>query len=114
MTRLNEFDKFLAAALAPPVREEDHGFVLRVQQRIRIEEALRQSRASVFERLTAGIAALVAVAAALWWIAGSADAAAIAAESPAPVLAGLIVLFMSLVWLMAPAIGSPTGPRKQS
>ena len=113
MTRSNDFDDFLAAALAPPEREEDHAFVLRVQQRIRIEEALQKTRVALFERLSAGIAALVAVAAAMWWLVGSADFAALAAESPAPVLAGLVVLFMSLVWLMAPSIGSAPGRRKQ-
>lgn len=107
MTSQDDFDVFLATALAPPDREEDHAFVARVQQRIRIDQALRVARAATFERLTVEIAALAAVAAALVWFTGSAHVSAIAAESPAPVLGGLIVLFMSLVWLMAPGTAAP-------
>lgn len=105
MTSQDDFDAFLARTLAPPEREEDRAFVARVQQRIRIDAALRSARAATFQRMSVEIMALAAVAAALVWFAGSADASAIAAESPAPVLAGLIGLFMSLVWLMAPRAG---------
>lgn len=105
MTSNEDFDRFLATALAPPERGEDHGFVARVQQRIRIDDALRSARAATLGRLSVELAAIAAVAAALVWFAGSADASALAAESPAPVLAGLIGLFMSLVWLMAPGAG---------
>ena len=111
MSSQDEFDDFLATALAPPERDEDHMFVARVQQRIRIDDALRAARAATLQRLAVEIAALAAVAAALIWFAGSADASAIAAESPAPVLAGLIGLFMSLVWLMAAGAVPPTGRR---
>ena len=113
MSSKDDFDSFLAAALAPPEREEDHGFVTRVQQRIRIDETLRAARGATLARFAVELAALAAVAAALVWFAGSADASAIVAESPAPVLAGLIGLFMSLVWLMAPGTGRPIGHRIQ-
>ena len=108
MIRDDDFDEFLSNALAPPERDEDRAFVLRVQQRIRIDDALRASRAAAVERLLTGTAALVSVAGALLWFARSADAASIAAESPAPVLAGLILLFMSVVLLLAPGAG-PAG-----
>ena len=111
MNSEEEFDRFLAGALAPPEREEDHAFVVWVQQRIRIDDALRAARVAALERLSVGIVALGAVAAALVWLARSTDAAAIAAESPAPVLAGLILLFMSVVWLVAPG-ASPAASGK--
>ena len=114
MTSQKDFDAFLAAALAPAERDEDHAFVARVQQQIRIEDARRLARAAPFERLAVEIAALAAVAAAPLWLAGSADVSAAAAESPAPVLGGLIVLFMSLVWLMAPAAGGSNSRRIHS
>ena len=109
MSSKDDFDSFLAAALAPPECEEDHGFVARVQQRIRIDEALRSARAATFARLAVELAALAAVAAGLAWFAGSVNESAMAAESPAPALAGLIGLFMSLVWLMAPLSGRSVG-----
>lgn len=114
MTHEDDFDAFLARALAPPEREEDHAFVARVQQRIRIEESLRHARAAIVKRLAVEIAALTAVAAGLMWIAGSQGAAAIAAESPAPFLAGLIALFISLVGLLAPGAVQSTGRRTHS
>ena len=114
MTDKDDFDAFLARALAPTERDEDHGFVARVQQRIRIDETLRAARAAIFKRLAVEIAALAAVAAGLLWFAGSDGAAAIAAESPAPVLAGLIASFMSLVWLLAPGAVRPTGRQTHS
>ena len=105
MTSRDEFDLFLADALAPPDRDEDQAFVARVRQRIRIDDSLRAARSAAFERIAIEIAALAAVAAALLWFARSSDAVALAAESPAEVLGAVVALFMMLVWLMAPGTG---------
>ena len=43
----DEFDAFLAVALAPEQREPDRAFVARVQAGIRLDEQLRAARRSM-------------------------------------------------------------------
>jgi hypothetical protein len=89
----DEFDRLLAAALAPQERAPDRHFVARVQAAILLEERLAAQRSSLIQDLAWQLVALAAVAAALSWL-GRADAVAgLAAESPAVALAILLVLF---------------------
>ena len=90
----DEFDRFLADALAPPEREADRGFVLRVQAQIALEERFALERRLLLRNLVQQLFALVAVGAGAWWLGRSAPIADWAAESPATALATLLVAFM--------------------
>ena len=95
------FDRFLAEALSPPERLPDQPFVDRVRQQVRLDEALRVRRARIFHRLGIELLSLVALGCALAAIGSSPPVAQFARELPHFALAGLLVIFVAWVPLVA-------------
>src|SRR5690242_601154 len=97
----DEFERFLASALAPGDRLPDRNFVARVQAAILLEERLKAQRWMLLRGLATQLVALAAVAVALWWIGRAALLADWFAESPAIGLAILLTGFGCLVGLFS-------------
>ena len=95
------FDRFLAEALSPPERLPDRPFVDRVRQQVRLDEALRARRARIFHRLGIELLSVVALGCALAAIGSSPPVAQFARELPHLALAGLLVIFVAWVPLVA-------------
>jgi cytochrome bd-type quinol oxidase subunit 2 len=96
----DEFDRYLASALAPDERLPDRAFVARVQSRIAVEEQLTRERKALLASLIKQLVALGAVAMAVWWIMHAAPIADWFAEFPAVGLALLVACFGLLVALL--------------
>ena len=96
-----EFDRFLASALAPPERAPDRRFVARVQAQIALEERLNSERRALITRFVEQLAGLLAVAAGLWWISRAPLVSDWFAESPAVGLAILIAAFALLIGVLS-------------
>ena len=96
----DEFDLFLSDALAPPDRDPDRSFVRRVQARIAVEDRLRAERTALLSGLLLKLCALAAFAGALLWLSRSPAVAELAAESPAILLAALLIAFSLLMVLL--------------
>ena len=97
----DEFERFLAAALAPEERAPDRQFVARVQAAILLEQRLAAQRSSLIRDLVRQIVAVAAVAAGLWWLGRAAPVASWFGESPAVGLAILVISFVCLVGLLS-------------
>ena len=95
------FDAFLTAALSPPEGLPDQQFVDRVRQQVRLDEALRARRARIFHRLGIELLSLVALGCALAAIGSSPPVSQFAQELPHVALAGLLVIFVAWVPLVA-------------
>lgn len=106
----DDFDDILAQAIALPEREPDRAFVARVQSQIRLDEQLRAERRSMFSRLAIQFLGIAAIAAGVFWLLRSPEIAAFAAESPAILLAALLVAFSFVVLLFS----TETSPRRSS
>ncbi len=96
-----QFDRFLADALSPPPGLPDQTFVDRVRQQVRLNEALRARRARIFHRLGIELLSLVALGCALAAIGSSPPVAQLALELPHFAIAGLLVIFVAWVSLVA-------------
>lgn len=77
----DEFDRFLAEALAAPEREPDRMIVRSVQARIAFEQRLAARRAVELRRLAIQVAGVAAVAAGVLWLARSPTIARFTANS---------------------------------
>jgi uncharacterized membrane protein len=97
----DNFDRFLAEALAPKPRDPDREFVARVQAHIRLEDYLRGQRRSAFRRLAVESLGLLFVAAGLIWLGRAEPVAGFFADSPGVALAGLLCGFGLLVALFS-------------
>jgi hypothetical protein len=93
----DEFERFLGAALAPPEREPDRRFVLRVQAHIALEERFAARQRALIIGLAKQVAALLVVAVSIWWVARAGPVADWFARSPALALATLLAGFIFLV-----------------
>ena len=96
-----QFDRFLADSLSPPEGLPDQNFVDRVRQQIRLDEALRARRARIFHRLGIELLSLVALGCGLVAIGSSSAVARFAVEVPHVALAGVLVIFVAWVPLVA-------------
>lgn len=103
--RDTQFDRFLAQALAPPDRAPDQPFVNRVHQQVRLDELLRASRASTFERLGIELLSLVALACGLAAIGTSSEIADFTREVPH--LALIAVMLVFALWVPLVAVPAP-------
>lgn len=104
-----DFEQLLAATLAPPNREPDVEFVLRVRLLCALDGRLRaerQARLGLFGRQAL---ALAAFAAGLIWIGRAAPIEGFTGSSPALALIALLSVFAMLV--AALAASSPGEPR---
>ena len=99
-----QFNRFLAEALSPPEGLPDAHFVDRVRQQVRLDEALRARRARIFHRLGIELLSLVALGCGLAAIGRSSAATQFALEVPHVALAGVLVIFMAWV----PLVAAPT------
>jgi hypothetical protein len=97
----DEFDRYLASALAPENRMPDRGFVARVQSVIALEEALSVQRRALIAGLLKQLAALLAVAAGVWVVGRAEPVANWFAGSPALGLTALLAAFGAAVALFA-------------
>ena len=97
----DDFDRFLASALAPEDRLPDRKFFARVQAAILLEERLTAQRWWLMRGLATQLVALAAVAAGLWWIGRAGPLADWFAESPAFGLAILLTGFGCLIGLFS-------------
>src|SRR5690349_5482674 len=107
------FDEFLASSLAPAERVPDRRFVTAVQARIILEEQLARERRTLVAGFANQLAALAAVAAAVWIIGSAAPVAQSWAEFPA---AGTLLLLLAFGFVVAmfsrsgrPALAPPGG-----
>jgi hypothetical protein len=107
----DEFDRFLERALAPDERDPDRQFVARVQARIALEQQFAAQRRSLVAEFLRQLAAVAAIAAALWWIARAAPINSPSSGSPALALAVLLTAFGLLVALFS--AGSPAAVSRQ-
>jgi hypothetical protein len=101
----DEFDTFLAAALAPEERQPDRAFTLKVNARIALEARLNAQRRAALRELGLQALAVMAIAGALLWLLRSELFAELAATSQPLTLACLLVLFGMLVALLARPAG---------
>ena len=97
----DDFERFLAAALAPPERMPDRKFVSRVQAAIALDEQLAAERRAVVAGLLKQLAALFSVAAAVWLIGRAPPVTAWFDASPEFGLASLLVAFVCVVGLIS-------------
>src|SRR5213075_2160498 len=97
----DDFDRSLAAALAPPERLPDRKFVAQVQAFIALEDRLAAERRALAAGLATQLAGLLAVAAGIWVLSRVEPVAGLFAQSPAVGLAILLALFGFVVLLMA-------------
>ncbi len=102
-----QFDRFLAEALSPSERLPDQPFVDRVRQQVRLDEALRERRARIFRRLGIELLSLVALGCGLAAIGSSSAVAQFALEVPHVALAGVLVIFVAWVPLVASPAREP-------
>ena len=106
-TVTDQFDRFLAEALAPEAREPDRIFVARVQAGIALERQLRAERRSLFRRVGVETIAIAAVALALLWLGRAPPVAGFVTDSPAIALVGLLSVFSLLVLLFSRQTDEP-------
>ena len=97
----DEFDRFLAAALATEERAPDRQFVARVQAAIMLEERLAAQRSALLRDLARQLLGLAAVGGALWWLARAGPVANWFGESPAIGLAILMTMFIFVVAVLS-------------
>lgn len=103
-----DFDAFLGRALAPPERDPDAEFVLRVRALCALDARLRgERRALVRTGLTQGLG-LVALAAGLLWLGRADSVAAFFASSPGIALGAMLAGFVLLVTTMTAPSHSAT------
>lgn len=95
------FDAFLTEALSPGEGLPDQAFVDRVRQQVRLDEVLRARRARIFHRLGIELLSLVALGCAFVAIGSSSVVAEFARELPHVALAGVLVIFVAWVPLVA-------------
>jgi hypothetical protein len=91
------FDTFLGAALAPPSRDADALFVMRVRALVALDARLRAERRGVVRKILLQALGLASVAAGLAWLGRAGSVAAFVDASPAVALAALIAAFALLV-----------------
>ena len=104
------FDRFLASSLAPDDRLPDRHFVARVQAQILLEDRLASERRALIVNLVTQVGAVLAVAAALWVLGRAAPVAQWVAAFPTIALAGVMLLFVFVVSLLArPGMGRAMG-----
>jgi hypothetical protein len=89
----DEFDRFLASSLAPEECLPDRRFVVGVQSRIVVEDALGRERRVLVAILAKQLLGLIAVTAAAWTVGKAAPVAEFFERSPATALAILLVAF---------------------
>ena len=97
----DEFDRYLARALAPAERDPDRRFVARVQATIALDERFRTERRATLSALAIEVGALLMVAAGLVWLGQAPAVAGFADESPWLALAALLAGFSLLVVLLS-------------
>ena len=95
------FDEFLASPLAPAERLPDRRFVTALQARIILEEQLARERRRLAAGLLKQLAALAAVAEAVWVIGSAAPVAQVWAQSPGAATLLLLVAFGFVVALFS-------------
>ena len=110
----DEFDLFLADALAPAEREPDRAFVSRVQAHILLDQRLRAERRGALSLLAMQVIGLAAVAAAVLWLLRSPVVASFAAESPAVLLLALLATFSFVILLFSSSAGAGAARRSSS
>ena len=99
------FEDMLSTMLAPPERTADRKFVAKVQARIMLDERLSAERRMMVDALTRQVVAVIAVAAAVWWLGRAGFIAMHVAEAPAVSLAILLGLFACFVALISRCSG---------
>ena len=102
----DEFDAFLAEALAPEEREPDRAFVARVQAAVRLDAQLRAERRGVATTLAVQFLGVAAIAAAIVWLLRAPEIGGFASESPAFLLLILLVAFSFVIMLFSSGASS--------
>ena len=103
----DEFNRFLASALAPSAGLPDRQFVGRVQVLIALDERLAAQRRLMIRNLEMQLLALAAMGASAWWIGRAEPVASLFERSPAVTLAVLLSLFALLVVLLGRRPAAP-------
>ena len=93
-----ELDALLQAALAPPERPADRGFVVRVDRAVVEAERYRRTRARLRRQLATEALALGAVAASLVLVAQVPQVGALLDQAPGLAWTGLLALL--LFWML--------------
>jgi polyferredoxin len=97
----DDFDRMLGAALAPPVRDPDAAFAMRVRALCILDAKLVRERRAALRLLFVQLLALIAVGAGLAWLGRAPAIADLASASPALVMTVLLAGFALLVIVMA-------------
>lgn len=97
----DRFDRFLKDALAPPSETADRAFLARVQARIALDEHLRSQRRRALATLMRQSVALLAIAAAVAWLARSSAVASVIGDESGVGLTALIAGFAFATWALA-------------
>jgi hypothetical protein len=104
----DEFDRFLADALAPETRAPDRAFVAHVQARVVLDERLKQQRQAALRSLGVEVLAIIAVAAGLVLLTRAQAVAGFFIDSPAVALAAVMAAFAFLVVLFTRDADEPS------
>ena len=97
----DDFDSFLASALAPPERPEDLEFARRVQMRARLDAIERATRKGALQKLLVQLLSLAALAGGLALASRSGAVIQLAESAPHLLLAGLAVMLLGWLWIVA-------------
>jgi hypothetical protein len=106
----DDFNGFLASALSPPRRDEDLAFVGQVQQRLRVERALRAERLRIARKLAMDLAGLGTVATALLALSRSPAVSAFVSLNPSLALGMLLI--GAAGWIALQAGPDSAGPSR--
>ena len=111
----DEFDRFLANALAPAQRDPDRGFLGQVQARIALEDRLSGARASAIRRIGLETLAVLGVGAGLLWLSRAPEVAGFVADMPWLAAGTMMAGFGLLVTVLTSrGAGSPgLGPARR-
>jgi hypothetical protein len=96
----DDFERFLASALAPPERMPDRRFVSAVQAAIVLEERLAAERRALAAGLLKQLAALLSISAAVWLVGRAPLVSSLFAETPGFVLVAVLIAFACAIGLI--------------
>lgn len=91
------FDRLLKAALAPPPRDPDALFVMRVRALVALDSRLRAERRALMRSVVLQALGLASVGAGMAWLGRAGSVAAFVDASPAIALAALLAGFALVV-----------------
>ena len=109
----DDFELYLAQALAPEEREPDRAFVRHVQAQVALDRRFRAERRAILRQLGLEAVGLGAITGGLLWLGRAAPVADFFSDSPALALAGLLSGFALLLLLFRHQTGTANSPQME-